>query len=248
MQELIDRIYAEEKVYSPDGKEVRLHSCITPDEGELLSDLIRKDETVKKTLEVGFAQGMSALYICQAIDGRPGATHTALDPFQREGWQSVGLANIERSGFKGFRLIEERSEFALPSLCKEAEGTFDLILVDGWHTFDHTLVDCFFATRLLRVGGYLVIDDISMRPVHRCLEYLLTYPCYELIASSGFPKGQSVGRLVAKTLRGVFPRSLARKVLSPRLYERIYVDSVTNMAALKKVRPDDRTWDWFVEF
>ena len=36
---------------------------------------------------------------------------------------------------------------------------FDFIFIDGWHTFDYTLVDMFYADRLLRIGGYLLIDD-----------------------------------------------------------------------------------------
>ena len=43
--------------------------------------------------------------------------------------------------------------------------------------FDHALIDCFFATRLLRVGGYLVIDDTDFA-IARVVDHLRTYPCY----------------------------------------------------------------------
>jgi predicted O-methyltransferase YrrM len=48
------------------------------------------------------------------------------------------------------------------------------VFVDGWHTFDYTLVDIFFAVFLLKVGGLLVIDDALHPGVENTLKYLDT--------------------------------------------------------------------------
>jgi len=94
------------------------------------------------------------LYICSAIRGRDGASHTILDPFQHPEWDAVGITNLEKAGIDFFNLIERKSELALPVLLDQMEGAFDFIFVDGWHTLDQVLLDCFYATRLPRVGEW----------------------------------------------------------------------------------------------
>ena len=148
---------------------------------EFLFDLISRDPAVRKTLEVGCAYGLSSLHICMALQGRPGAAHTIVDPFQNTQWDGVGTMHLERAGVDFFELVEARSEFALPRILEENEGQFDFVFIDGWHTFDHTLLDSFYANRLLRVGGYLVIDDAGMPPVYRAISFLKNYPCYREI-------------------------------------------------------------------
>jgi predicted O-methyltransferase YrrM len=75
MHWLIEEIYSTGKVQDSEGQDFNLADCIDPREGELLNKVIR-------TLEVGCAYGMSALHICNAVDGREGAIHTIIDPFQ----------------------------------------------------------------------------------------------------------------------------------------------------------------------
>ena len=82
-------------------------------------------------------------------------------------------------------LVEERSEFALPTILTSNEGRFDFIFIDGWHTFDHTILDCFYAIRLLRVGGYLVLDDAHWRSVTRSCGILSDTRALSASAASG---------------------------------------------------------------
>ena len=37
--------------------------------------------------------------------------------------------------------------------------SLDFIFIDGWHTFDYTLVDFFYSDLLLKIGGIIIIDD-----------------------------------------------------------------------------------------
>ena len=112
----------------------------------------------------------------------------------------VGVKNLEEAGIRFFNLVEVKSEFALPRILEQGEGKFDFVFIDGWHTFDHTLLDCFYATRLLRVGGYLAIDDVIFKSVRRVVDFLLNYPCYELLRSLGRVKDTDLRMVVLKKI------------------------------------------------
>ena len=183
MNEAIAELYATGLVVGRSGRVHQLHSAIDPEEGEFLSSIIRGDPTIRRTLEVGCAYGLSSLYICAAIRGRAGASHTIIDPYQSTQWDGAGARQLEDAGIDFFNLVERKSEFALPRLLEHNEGQFDFVFVDGWHTFDHTLLDCFYASRLLRTGGVLAIDDVMFPSVKRVVRYLKNYPCYEQVGS-----------------------------------------------------------------
>lgn len=185
MDEVIQRIYETRSVVGRSGETHYLHSEVDHEEGALLFNTIHDDISIVKTLEVGCAFGLSSLHICKALQSRTRASHTIIDPFQTTQWDSVGVKNLEEAGIRFFNLVEVKSEFALPRILEQGEGRFDFIFIDGWHTFDHTLLDCFYATRLLRVGGYLAIDDVIFPAVRRVVDFLLNYPCYELFRSLG---------------------------------------------------------------
>ena len=44
-------------------------------------------------------------------------------------------------------------------LCES--GSYDLVLVDGLHTFEQSMVDMYYADLLLRRGGFLLLDDVT---------------------------------------------------------------------------------------
>ncbi len=74
-------------------------SALPPAVGKVLYDLVTS-HAFTKTLELGFAYGISTLYICQAFHdlGRTGLSHIALDPNQSTQWEGLGTYNIERAG------------------------------------------------------------------------------------------------------------------------------------------------------
>jgi hypothetical protein len=58
--------------------------------------------------------------------------------------------------------------------------TVQFALIDGWHTFDHALVDFFYVDRLLEDGGIVVFDDVQMPAIEKVVRYVLRYPNYHL--------------------------------------------------------------------
>ena len=179
IRELLTTILDRGFVESESGDRFLLKSNISRDECDFLSNLIGSDHSIRETLEIGCAYGISSLAICDAIKDRRAPRHRIIDPFQTTEWRGIGLLNLRRAGVGFAEWIEERSEYALPRLAKADPDSLDLVLIDGWHTFDHTLLDIFYADRLIRVGGYIVIDDATWASVSRACAYLSTYPNYE---------------------------------------------------------------------
>ncbi len=245
MNALIDEIYRTRTVTAKDGRTFELHSEVDPREGALLHRIVADDSSVVRTLEVGAGFGLSALFICEALKGRPGAQHLMIDPLQQQLWGGAAVANLERAGFNFFRLFEQNSEIVLPKMLQDGEPPFDLIFIDGSHFFDQTMVDCFYATKLLRSGGYLVIDDIQMEPVRVVLDYLLKFPCYETFGAIEWDKGgRPALRALAKAALAPFPRGTLARYLSSSLLQRTFENRQIGMMALRKTGEDQRYMEW----
>ncbi|MEO0377456.1 MAG: class I SAM-dependent methyltransferase [Cyanobacteria bacterium P01_A01_bin.17] len=244
MNEIIENIYKTRTVTGKNGNVHNLHSEIDRNEGKFLYETVCNDPAVLNTLEVGCAYGLSSLHICSALKERPGASHIIVDPFQNTAWDGVGVKNLQKSDIDFFHLIETRSEVALPSLLAEREEQLDLIFIDGCHTFDHALLDCFYATRLLKVGGYLIIDDVTFPSVERVVDFLKNYPCYEEHSSVTFSKAKSLKRVTARIALSVIPKILLKRFLVPRVYRKVFEDQAVRMVALKKVGKDTRNSNW----
>jgi predicted O-methyltransferase YrrM len=244
MDKVIADIYNSGFVIGLSGKKHQLHSAIDQKEGQFLSSIIQADPAIRNTLEVGCAYGLSSLFIASAIRGRPSAAHTIIDPFQRSQWDGVGIQNLKAAGIDFYQLIEANSELALPGLLEAHEGQFDFIFVDGWHTFDHTLLDCFYATRLLRVGGVLAIDDVGYPSVKRVVNFLKNYPCYEQVGSVGEKISTSWKKSLVRSMMSPIKKKTWENILSSRLYRSVFDDQRARMVALRKVQEDRRNWDW----
>jgi predicted O-methyltransferase YrrM len=210
-----------------DGRTYRVHSSIDLEEGTLIQGIIRQ---VKPTayLEVGLAYGISALYAEAALRSNgPDYRHYIIDPLQAD-WDNVGLKVLEKEGFaNNIEFLGKQSELALPELL--AKGiVLDVAFIDGWHTFDHALIDFFYINKMLRVGGVVIFDDANWPAVGGVIRHAETYPCYQRI---GATRGKPWYRKIASALR--------RRTLS---------DFMPAAVALQKVATDERRWDWYVRF
>jgi hypothetical protein len=117
----------------------------------------------------------------------------------------------------------------------------DFAFVDGWHTFDHVLVDFFYIDRLLRVGGIVVFDDASMPAIHRICRYIATNRQYRFCAEAG---GGRSKRLAPQVLCWVTRQSatFGRLVKSrfSKLDEELGFFSDSDLIAFEKISDDTR--------
>lgn len=75
------------------------------------------------------------------------------------------------------QFVPEFSEIALPKL---PLPPLDLVLIDGRHGFPAPMLDWYYTSRQLKVGGRLLVDDVHLWPVQMLVEYLSSSPHWEL--------------------------------------------------------------------
>jgi predicted O-methyltransferase YrrM len=171
LDEFVERAYRRGSVPDAAGDRIDLapHS-VEPGPGGALRDLAVAEQA-ERTIEVGLALGMSALFLCQGVSPR-GGRHVAIDPFQQESWNGAGLRTLREAGVEELvEVIEEESQLALPRLVSEGRE-FDFAFVDGDHRFEGVFLDLYFMTRLIKPGGLVVVDDLWMPAVRTAIAYV----------------------------------------------------------------------------
>ena len=104
-----------------------------------------------RTLEVGMFQGNTAYHILNAHLrlGVKGSKHTNIQPDPWGLGAGVALTSIKRTGmFFHSRILDGLSQHLLPALVTCEGGSYDLVLVDGLHTFEQSLIDMYYADLL----------------------------------------------------------------------------------------------------
>lgn len=250
---LLNRIFEEKIVYDEKGNKHDLQSNISKEEGIFLQSLIKKYQP-ENTIEIGCAQGISSLFICSELEKRQNTHHTIIDAFQSSYFNNIGVANLNKANVKLYDLKEEYSEIALPKLLSEGKK-YDFCFIDGNHTFDHVLIDFFYLNRMTNIGGIIVLDDVGMPSINRLVRYLLNYPAYKLVDKLSQSESTKI-KLFDIIIRGPF--RLISKLMPKRFRNFIFTGRViksnkelklnSSMVALQKIKEDERSWDWFVEF
>jgi predicted O-methyltransferase YrrM len=171
---------------------------IRKENGAALYNLIRRHRP-QRTLETGFAYGFSTLFILQALADNGGGHHEAIDPVETHRWHGVGLANVRLAGFEPmFTHLEMMSQIALPSHMINGEQ-FDFIFLDGSHLFDDTLLDFYYADRLIQPGGIIALDDFEWMPAVRSVtNFVETNLPYEVIPHPDAPNLRALRKVAAE--------------------------------------------------
>jgi predicted O-methyltransferase YrrM len=253
MNPFLAEILATNKTQDENGNTVGLHSSVHREEIDFISAII-KEHRLSMAVEVGCAMGISSLAIADAIKDVAGSAHYIIDPNQKSQWKNIGITNLKKAGFQNFKLIEDYSEFVLPALAKEGVKV-NFGFIDGWHTFDHTLIDFFYINRMLETGGVIVIDDVQMPAINKVIRYLYNYPCYQFLGKVDNKEITSRRKLfdsAAKLFSGlkyITGQKIAAELYNPKLLRSDKALSLnSSMIAFKKISADERDWNWYANF
>lgn len=164
-----------------------------PGETQILGKLIEHFRC-KEVLEIGLANGTSTVAMLEAVS-RMGGRVTSIDPFQVQNTDKTdyyningaGLERVRQSGFgQSHEFVNNYDYIALPDLVREGRR-FDFIFIDGYHSFDYTLLDLFYADLLLRDGGIVALHDTSSRTVYKAVDYFMKNKPYRPIGARPVP-------------------------------------------------------------
>jgi predicted O-methyltransferase YrrM len=174
-------IFATSSVTDDGGSRVRLHGNISLAHANALYRTVRGlDPTT--VIEVGMAYGIATLAIASALEeAANGGELISIDPHQSRHWRNIGVLNLQRARLDGHhRLIERVDYLALPELVADRR-TIEFAYIDGWHTFDYTLLDFFYIDRMLAPGGVVAFNDCALPSVRRVTRFITAHRRYREI-------------------------------------------------------------------
>ena len=229
---------------APDGSVIDLNSQISLTEGLFLQQMVEEIKP-QVSLEIGVAFGISSMFICEVLDRIDAKKHIAIDlgPIKKPGTDELdrfglGLRNLERCGY--INLVEayaKPSEIALPDLLLKGQR-LQFAFIDGWHSFDHALVDFFYVNKMLDVGGIVAFHDAAHPNIRKLLKYISTYPCYRKYGEAKKPEA------IFRTKRKYIEKSIAYVLF----WIRQLVPYKPTCVAVQKTAEDQREWTWFRDF
>lgn len=137
---------------------------MSPEQAKRMTDLI-KSHRLQRVLELGFAHGVSTCYLADAVRKMPEGSVTAIDLTASRKMEPPAEELLDRCGLsEKVELIREPRSFTWRLMLWLDEGhseCFDLVYLDGGHSWDVTGFAFFLVDRLLAPGGWLVFDDID---------------------------------------------------------------------------------------
>jgi predicted O-methyltransferase YrrM len=246
MHQLLLDIFGTKQVRAEDGSFLPLHSNTTLEQCKFLQELINEVRP-DSSLEVGLAYGISTVAILEALS-KPGKEfhHRVIDPFQQD-WKDIGLLNIERAGFMDkVTFYRKFSDQVLPELT--AQGLkVQFAYIDSTKVFDILMTDVYYITKMLETGGILALDDCGWPGIRILARFLSQHPAYEVYKGFGIDRPVRKLRPVKKIyyfLIGLLP--FKNRVFGSYNFKSDEALGVNyNCIAFKKIKEDDRNWDWY---
>lgn len=145
-------------------------ACWTLDP-EVLSFLEPLVENGMRTLETG--AGISTVFFALR-----GASHISITPDTRESELIQRYCQTRDISLQQVKFIIARSEDVLPRLDLDH---LDMVLIDGGHGFPIPFIDWFYTSKLLRLGGLMIVDDTWIKTGRILSEFMAVDPHWKLL-------------------------------------------------------------------
>ncbi len=197
-------------------------------QGEALKRLV-STHAPRVLVELGFRYGISSLWI-QSARPRP-KRHIIIDPYHHIPHPPKRLTIdtfIKRR--PGVTLVESATSQEYMAHLVEAHETVDMAFIDASQWFDSVMTDMHFLTRLLPVGGVIVIRNLWSTPVRKAVMYYIKNLPYE---PAGFLPWQVWVVRYIPYIGELYLRWRVRPL---------------DLCVLTLVRKDAREWNHFVPF
>lgn len=235
-----------------DGRVVDANSFVSRESCQLLYELVERSQA-RHGVETGMAFGVSTVCLADALRGvaGPEAKLISFDPTQllSDSWNSAGLFQVERAGLSSVvELRDETSQRGLPKLV-DSGYRCQIGFIDGWHTFDHTLIDFFYIDQMLDVGGHIVFDDTLYPSIQRVVQFVLANRSYELAGVERVTHHTRVSLRARRVAKRIL-RRVARTDRDPRPQHAAIFRAIESaqMVGVRKIRDDDRRFDHYAPF
>lgn len=221
----------------------RVTGGVTIHEAEVLSRMVR-DVDAKCSAETGVAYGMSTLAMCGAQSESKNHLHFGIDPFQYSEHGGSAIVALNKANLEHrFRLLEGPSHLMLPNLMRE-NIVLDCAFIDGWHTFDYTLIDFFLIDKMLRKGGLLGLHDMDMPSKQKVLKFILTHRDYEVTQEYKIKDKPFYYRLARFTKKSL----LSPFALTSKYHWRYQLSTTSSLLILRKKSMYEPAYDFFKSF
>lgn len=224
-----------------DGLETPLQANVTLADAQRLYDLVRARRP-EVTIELGFAEGTSALAIAQALEDNGYGTHHVVDPFENSYFEGVGLTSLNRAGLRDRVVFHEAfAEEVVPSLPRTS-----FAFIDSSHLFDLTIMDFILVDKRLDIGGLIGFHDLWLPGVLKAMRYIVTNRDYRVYCDVP-PRPTSTRRHVGNSVVRRMPR--AELIFRPEVMELSTDLELTRlMTFVEKPGEDTRSWKFYRSF
>jgi predicted O-methyltransferase YrrM len=166
-------------------KEVNRHEWNSEDEcGRFLASLIKMSKYMT-VLEIGVFEGETTKHLIKALP--KGGQFIGIDINDYRTENTIALMEV---GGKSIDFILGNS---LDELNKLPYNHFDLIFVDGDHSYDHVLPEFYLVEKLVSNGGVIVYHDtIHLEGPRRLVEYAAQYNYKNVTLNTTKGRGLSI--------------------------------------------------------
>lgn len=250
MLDTLNKAFETSQIQMSDEVYVPLHSNTSKYQGLFLQQLF-DDIKPEKTLEVGLAYGISALFILEKHKeyNHNEKSHIVIEPFP---WGGVAEYNIKKEGlFKLLKIFYQKSHDVLPVLYQQNER-IQYAYVDTTKVFDIVLQDFYFIDKLLDVNGIIILDDCNggWPGVQRVARFINVLPHYKIFKTYNKSIRSIKRKIVEKVVRSLINSVPFKDMFYPssnfKTDEELGLDY--SCIAFQKISEDSRNWDWDKSF
>ena len=247
LQSLEDIFNTQTIEINDDGDRIPLHSNTDKEQGIFLQKIFDRIKPFR-SLEVGFAYGISTMFILEKhreIKSSEGS-HLVIEPDSY--WGTAAEHNIEKEGLsKYLQIRKDYSDKVLTQLFHE-NYRIQFAYIDTTKQFDVVMQDFYFISKILDVGGVVILDDCggTWPGVQKVARFINTLPHYKIFEShnehtSSFLK--NIAKYVLSFVIKILP-------FKNKIYETIDFKTDKELGlnysciAFIKIDEDRRNWDW----